>query len=342
MTQERPPRPKPATLYDVARAAGVSHQTVSRLVKGHTGIRPETRDRVERALKELDYRPNMTARSLATSRSHRIGALAYELLQVAPHSILHGASEAAQESGYLLDILSLDPFDDRAIGVALERVREQDLAGVLAFAPTDAVCAAVAATRFRVPVYVDSEPDADESVKPSLSTLGSRVVAEHLISLGHRRFAHISGPRPWVSARNREAALQASLREHGLQPAIVVEGDWSPASGYAAARALSWHDAGRPTALAVSNDQMALGALRALEEMGVRVPEDVSVTGYDDIPEAAYFSPPLTTVRVDFGQQGRIAFERLLTLIDGVERHEELHAVVPELKLRASTAPLRR
>ena len=331
------PPTKPATIYDVAQAAGVSHQTVSRFLKGFEGIRPETREKVVRALEELGYRPNLTARSLKSGRSHRIGALTHEISHVGPSRIVEGASAAARESGYVLDIVSLDARNPRDIEESLELITQHDLAGVLALASTDEMTDAFETTEFRVPAYVAVEADGvTDDPRSRLSRIGLPTLVDHLAGLGHRRFAHIAGPANWSASRNRQRAYEATLAEHGRQSVAVLHGDWSARSGYHAIADLA--ELPDATAFIAANDQMALGAMLALKERGRRTPEDVSVVGIDDIPEAEYFDPPLTTLRNDFESQGRAAVYELLARI---ERTDARTVVVPppQLIIRRSSGP---
>ncbi|WP_022891670.1 LacI family DNA-binding transcriptional regulator [Agromyces subbeticus] len=308
--------PKPATIYDVALAAGVSHQTVSRFLRGFEGIRPETRERVVRALDELGYRPNLTARSLKSGRSHRIGALTHEISHVGPSRVAQGASTAAREAGYVLDLVSLDVHDAREIEESLELLTQQDLAGVLALASTDEMVRAFETTEFRVPAYIAAEADDALTGHPSeLTGVGLPGLIAHLAELGHRTVVHIAGPSTWAAARNRINAYEAAAERHGLRSLGVLPGDWSARSGYEAIAALAELPAA--TAYVAANDQMALGAMLALKERGRRIPDDVSVVGLDDIPEAAYFDPPLTTLRNDFESQGRASVAELLARIEG-------------------------
>jgi DNA-binding LacI/PurR family transcriptional regulator len=329
-------RKRGATIYDVARLAGVSHQTVTRVLRGFEGIRPETRQRVQSALAELDYRPNMAARSLATNRSRRIGALVYELLQVGPSKTIQGASDAAREAGYVLDVVTVDPGDDDAVESAFDAMRDEDLAGILAFAPTDLLSDRILAARFSVPVLVETQADLDAAARhTSVSDQGMTQVVDYLVGLGHERFFHVSGPLTWWASRNRVEAYESALARHGLTSCGVIEGAWSAESGYAAGLALPL-DTG-VTAVVAANDQMALGVLRALSEQGRSVPEQTSVTGFDDMPESAYFQPPLTTVRLDYAHQGRAFMSRMLALLDG----REAAAIAPataELVVRSSAA----
>jgi DNA-binding LacI/PurR family transcriptional regulator len=322
------------TLYDVAREAGVSHQTVSRLLKGE-GIRPGNRERIESAIAALDYRPNPTARALATNSSRRIGALVYELQELGPSRITQGAADAARRAGYLLDIVTLDPGNDRAIREAIDLLDQRQLAGILALAPTERVGRALREVEYRIPVHIASEPLDDGTTSPeTLNARGTVLALQHLVDLGHQRIIHIAGPLEWISARNRAAAYARFLAEHGLPAFEAIPGDWTAASGYAAARSIPV-DSG-VTALVVANDQMAIGALRALHEAGRRVPEDVSVVGFDNVPESGFTIPPLTTVDQSYAAHGAVALDRL---IDAIEGGEPRVPDEPELRLvvRSST-----
>jgi DNA-binding LacI/PurR family transcriptional regulator len=329
------PSGRPATIYDVAQAAGVSHQTVSRFLKGFTGIRPETRLRVERALDELGYRPNLTARSLKSGRSHRIGALTHEVTHVGPSRIAQGASVAARGAGYVLDLVSLDVEDPRAVEESLELMAQLDLAGVLALSSTDAMTRAFEATRFRVPALIAVASDADGGHTDPAAVHLHELVG-HLADLGHRRLLHIAGPPDWPASRLRVRAYEDAVRDLGLTSVVVLSGDWSARSGYDAIMALpQLPDA---TAYVAANDQTALGAMLALKERGVRVPEDVSVVGIDDVADAAFFDPPLTTLHLEFEAQGRASVLALIARIEG-SAGARPDLPTPHLVLRRSSGP---
>jgi DNA-binding LacI/PurR family transcriptional regulator len=331
---------KPATIYDVAEAAGVSHQTVSRLLKGFDGIRPETRAKVTRALDELGYRPNLTARSLKSGRSHRIGALTHDLSHVGPSRIAEGASAAAREAGYVLDLVSLDVRNPHAIEESLALITQHDLAGVLALSSTDEMTRAFETAEFRVPAFVYTEADDSSTSHPSeLAEFGIPKLISHLAGHGHRTFLHIAGPHTWSVSRNRTLAFEAAVRREGLSSAGVLVGDWSARSGYDTLAGLP--ELPTATAIVAANDQMALGAMLALKERGLRIPQDVSVVGIDDIPEAAYFDPPLTTLHVDFESRGRLTLHTLLAKIEGTAAPSTA-VPVPELVIRRSSGPVRR
>jgi len=339
--REEPPAQAPAlrrppTIYDVAEVAGVSHQLVSRYLKGETGIRPANRDRVIAALAQLEYRPNMTARSLATSRPHRVAVLTHEIGQVGPGLIAQGASAEARRHGYLFDLVTLDFTDRAAIDDVLGALNQREIAGVLALASTDEVIEAFRQTVFHVPAFVAAEADeATGTVSSELNSIGFDQLVNRLYADGHRHFFHLGGPRTWVAARNRELAYHRALDRYGLTSAGTAYGDWSAASGYAAAAAVPTE----ATAVISANDQMAIGVMRGLLDLGRPVPEAVSVTGVDDIPEAEFVSPPLTTVRVDFEEQGRAAFRRLLAQIQGDQIIEPVQPA--EVVIRRSTSVAR-
>lgn len=327
---------RPATIYDVARAAGVSHQTVSRYLRGFDGIRPVTAERVERALKTLGYKPNLAARLLRTRTSKRIGALAHEMSEMGPARIIQGAALGAREAGYVLDIVILDGLDDKSISDAIDLLTDQQVAGIFATAQTDQVKAILERHPLDIPKFIDSRirsttPDGRSSV---INEIGARLVAAHLVGLGHRRIAMVTGPREWLVSRDRIDGFETALAAYGLRPELQLEGDWSPASGYRAGMELPL-DAG-VTAIFAANDHMALGVIRALGERGLHVPDDVSVVGVDDIPEAEFLTPPLTTVKLDFEAEGRFAINWLIAEIEGRPTPTP-DPPVPTLVIRDST-----
>ncbi|MCJ1688158.1 LacI family DNA-binding transcriptional regulator [Rathayibacter sp. VKM Ac-2927] len=322
-----------ATIYDVARAAGVSHQTVSRFLTGTGGIRPANRVRVEEALRTLNYRTNATARSLATRRTHRLGALVHELSGTGPGKTMQGASDAARRAGYSLDIISLDTSDDVELADALDALGSRDLEGILATAPTDEVDAALRTLDLPIPIHIDRGGERTDGS----SVVGTRLAVSHLLELGHQCIAHLAGPERWISAQDRARTYQQCMAEAALPTRPLVHGDWSSRSGYAAAPQL-FAEAG-VTAVVAANDRMALGLLLWLHDNGRRIPEDVSVVGFDDIAEAEFFHPPLTTVRQDFTAMGRASALALIALVEESDRAGAVDYPAPELVVRASTAP---
>jgi DNA-binding LacI/PurR family transcriptional regulator len=341
MTSGSPRSERPATIYDVAKRAKVSHETVSRVLRGEPGVKEANRVRVTAALKALNYRPNVTAKALATRRSRRLGAMVYDLMEAGPSQFVEGATEEARSTGYLLDIVSVRSVANGDVATAIALLNQPDLAGIIAFTPTDATREAVAKTSFRIPLFQETEAeDAENPAAQSLNSLGVGLAVDHLVSLGHSRILHVAGPQDWVSARNRLHAYERSMIGHGLAtlPVVTASG-WSAAAGYAATHLIP--DGVEPTALLVGNDQMAIGALLALHEMGLTVPGDVSVVGFDDIAEAPFSIPPLTTVRVDFASAGKRAVRELVAQIEGapVSPVSERTEVSAHLIVRASSGP---
>ncbi|OIQ87853.1 lactose operon repressor [mine drainage metagenome] len=326
-----------ATIYDVARLAGVSHQTVSRVLNDEPGTRAATRERVRAAIASLGYRRNSAATALASRRSHRLGALVTGMLESGPSKFIDGAATAARQAGYVLDIVSLD-HTGRDATQATDLLDQHDLAGVVILAPSDQVHAALATWRPRVPVLVATalEDDHTDPDGHTGNTAATRAAVEHLLGLGHTRIALVAGPDHWASAAARTHAYHATMAAHRLPSLPVIPGDWSARSGHLAGHAL---DPTTTTAVLAANDQMALGVIRALSERGIAVPEAISAIGIDDIPEAGYFLPPLTTVHLDFHGYGHHAITTLLRTIDPVGTRPTPAPEPPRLVVRASTAP---
>ncbi len=329
-----------AVIRDVARLAGVSHQTVSRVLNSHPSVREETRERVLRAVRQLNFRPNAMARGLAGRRSRLIGVVSFDTPLYGPAATLLGLERAARRAGYGIRIVALEQLDRAGVAEAVDRLTEQSVDGVVIIAPLMTAAAAVHSLPTGVPAVVVESDTAGEL--PSVSVdqaAGARLAVEHLLGLGHRTVWHVAGPQDWLEARDRVDGWRQALEAAGCRVPPMVSGDWSPRSGYEAGRLL----AGRPdvTAVFCANDQQALGMLRALHERGLRAPEDVSVVGFDDIPEAAYLSPPLTTVRQDFDEVGRRCVAALLELFDGAGPAVRHPRVPPSLAVRASSGPPR-
>jgi DNA-binding LacI/PurR family transcriptional regulator len=324
-------------MLDVARVAGVSHQTVSRVLNGHPSVRPETRARVQSAIAELGYRRNSAARALATNRSSTIGLLTATSSRSGPVSTLVAVEEASRAAGLWVSVASLSVYDPGSVRSALDHFLDQGVEGIIVIAPVEeAVAAAVAvAVDVDVPMVIVAprvEPGERTVAVAVDQRRGARLVVRHLAELGHVRIAHLAGPPGWLDAVEREGGWRDELRARGLGPAELLQGDWTAASGFDAAARLGWGT----TAVFASNDQMALGLVRALVEQGVRVPQDVSVAGFDDIEIAGYALPPLTTVRQDFDALGLAAVRALLGLLSGGST-EHGTLIEPVLLVRAST-----
>jgi DNA-binding LacI/PurR family transcriptional regulator len=323
-------------MADVARIAGVSHQTVSRVINDSSHVRPETRERVRAAMRQLDYRPNPVARALVTGRSRTLGVVSFDTTLYGPASTLYGIERAAHEQGYAVSVISMRALDRASARTAVERLRMQGVDGILVIAPHERAADAVRHLPATVPVVaVEGGPDGAVPVVALDQFAGAASATRHLLDLGHRTVWHIAGPPDWQEAQQRVAGWRATLDAAGAEAPEPLQGDWSAHSGYDLARRLL---AAGATAVFAANDQMALGVLRRLHEAGRAVPRDISLVGFDDIPEAAYFTPPLTTVRQDFGEIGRRSLLLLLRELESAERSSARVTVPPELILRASTA----
>ncbi|UVJ39793.1 LacI family DNA-binding transcriptional regulator [Arthrobacter sp. CJ23] len=323
-------------LEDVAERAGVSHQTVSRVINNHPNVSKATRERVEAAIAELGYRRNTAARSLVTRRSQTIGVLGSELSQYGPANTLLGVEQAARDAGYFVSIAALKTVSREAIFDAIGHFMDQSVDGIVVIVPHSETLLALAELQPGVPVVaVGSLGSGTVSGAMVDQRRGAELAVAHLIEQGHRRIGHVAGPQDWIDAVARAEAWSAALRSAGLDDSLMVEGDWSAGSGYEIGRRLAAERSA--TAIFVGNDQMSLGLLRAFNEAGVRVPEDVSVVGFDDQPESGYFTPPLTTVRQDFEELGRRCMDLMLGAI-GNGGDVSTTVVEPELVIRRSTA----
>ncbi|MEX2542049.1 MAG: LacI family DNA-binding transcriptional regulator [Trueperaceae bacterium] len=329
------------TLNDVAEDAGVSYQTVSRVINGHPHVAAVTRQRVLDSVRKLDYRPNLMARGLVTRRSHTIGIVTFGSTYYGPAQMVANIDRAIQERGYRFAPTTIPEMSFESLAGAVQELRERGVEGIVMITPIldinlDQVRNLCAGTPF---VMIDIAVGAQLPSVVIEQQRGGRLATEHLLQLGHRRLAEISGPLNWCDAKLRHDGWIDAHRAAGLSPGTSVESDWSPRGGYLAARRLL--DGGTTfSGLVVGNDQMALGAVRALREQGVRIPEDVSVIGFDNIPESAFFEPPLTTVVQDFEALGRQSAEYLIALIEYPNTPVHQRVLYPELVVRGSTGRL--
>jgi len=327
-------------MVDVARLARVSPQTVSRVLNDYEFIKEGTRERVLDAIERLDYRPNIAARTLATKRSRTIGVVATDYLSYGPATALWGVEEAAREAGYSVSIVSLRTSTFRTMTEALERLAAQGVEGIILIAPQDAHVQAAFASFGSLPVVTFSG-FASADYRPVMldSAEGSRIATRYLIELGHRTILHLAGPEQFTVSESRIRGWRDALAEAGLPAPEPLVGDWTAESGYEVGKQIARNLTA--TAAYVANDRMAQGLLLALHEAGRRVPEDFSVVGFDDVPEAAYLIPPLTTIRQDFTALGRRCIESVIALING-DPPVEPEPLIPNLIVRASAGPVPR
>lgn len=303
---------RPANLHDVARIAGVSHQTVSRVINGHPSLRPDTRDRVLAAIEELRYRPNQSARTLATRTSRTLGVVSSSAPNYGPSSTLAGFVTACGEATYGVRVANLGGVSG-LVG-AVDALVGQGVDGVVVVAATvDELAALEDLTPTKPLVVVTSQAGVPFSTVSVDQTSGATLATRHLIDQGHRHILHVAGPKTFPDANVRRAGWEATMRQAGLEVPVPLHGDWSAQAGYAIGIELA--DEPAFTAIFSGNDQMALGLVHALTSRGIRVPEDVSVVGFDDLPESAHFLPPLTTIRQDFDDVGREIVRVMLSLL---------------------------
>ena len=325
-------------MSDVANRAGVSHQTVSRVLNSPSLVRPETRERVLDAIAELGYRRNMSARALATSRTQLIGVVTPGVTLFGPSHTTTAIENAARAAGYASTTAAIEDATASPHEV-LEFFVSLGVEGIIVVAPTIETAEAAHGLAGTVPVVVI----AADLPSPGLLHVvaidherGARDATAHLIALGHRDIAHVAGPPNWFDARARVEGWRKQLEEAGLRAPELIAGGWDAAPGYSAARRLL-EQPGRPTAVFAANDHLALGMMRAFHEAGVRIPDDIAVVGYDDVAGSDFYEPPLTTVRQPFQEVGRQAIDTLLAVLVG--NRVERAPILPELVVRASSGP---
>jgi DNA-binding LacI/PurR family transcriptional regulator len=330
-------------MADVAQLAGVSHQTVSRVLNGSNWVAQPTRQRVMEAVEQLGYRRNMAARALASIRSNVIGVVVVNPNLFGPSGALLAIEQAARQAGYWVSVASLAVVDPAHMAAAVDHFRDQGVDGTVVIAPNQWALDAAAAALGGAPAVMLTASPAGAHPFASLDLvheLGARLAVRHLASLGHAKIAHFAGPAIEFHAQGRERGWRAELADLGLRPGPLLRGSWQADSGYDLATRLARRGGKLPTAVFVANDQAAIGALRGFAAAGLDVPGDVSVVGFDDIPGTDQLRPPLSTVRQDLAELGRKAFDLLLGVIEGGEAAGHV-ALAPQLVVRESSGPPR-
>ncbi|MGW5860760.1 LacI family DNA-binding transcriptional regulator [Streptomyces sp. NPDC055239] len=325
-------------MADVAALAGVSSQTVSRVSNGYSGVTDETRQQVLAAMKELGYRPNSAARALKRGEFRTIGLITFTLSTTGNVRTIDAIATSAAQEGYAVTLLPVAvPTQDEVRG-AFSRLGELAVDAVIVIMEVHLLDAAALSLPPHVQVVVaDSDAGNRYTVVDTDQAGGTRDAVRHLLDLGHRTVWHLAGPEDSYAAQRRADAWRATLVDAGCEPPPLVRGDWSAESGYRAGLGIA--DQEECTAVFAANDQMALGLLRALHERGRKVPDDVSVIGFDDIPESGSFLPPLTTVHQDFAEVGRRCVEGVLRQMQQSTPERGTTLVPTRLVRRQSTAP---
>ncbi|UUU19877.1 LacI family DNA-binding transcriptional regulator [Streptomyces sp. DSM 40750] len=330
------PAPRSA---DVARVAGVSRKTVSRVLNNEPYVSDEARRRVLRAAEELGYRLNHAARALASGRNRSIGVVALGTAGYGTASLLVGIERAVRDAGYALRVVNTVDGDPEGIAGAVMSLLEQGVDGIVVSEP---IVEGEVPVVIDVPVLFLGAPPAFSSARTLSVGVGAHALAraatDHLLDLGHTTVHHLAGPQRWYASQDRIEGWRMALAERGAHEPPLIQGDWSPDSGYAAGRELASDTS--VTAVFAAGDEMAIGLIHALRESGRRVPEDISVVGFDGNPVFAYVSPPLTTVRQPFDAAAREGIRLLVHTIEEPTGDLPPVSELPvELVVRGSTAP---
>jgi DNA-binding LacI/PurR family transcriptional regulator len=330
------------TLYEVAKAARVSHQTVSRVVNASPFVAERTRARVLKAIARMNYRPNKVARNLAARRSALIGMITFAVESYGPSHLVVSISEAARKLGYHLVVASAEHQVLEEIRRCAIELREHGVDGFIVTLPKLLKLSDLEEVFGGAPVVVMGAGRQHRYDAVEIDhELGSRRVTEYLISQGHRQIACISGPLDWDCSTLRRQGWRQALKAEKLPLGPAAECEWSAEGGYAATRELL--NAGRRfTAIVAANDQIALGAMEALWEAGFQIPDDVSVVGFDNMPESKFFRPPLTTVNHDFDLLSGVSLRQVIQAIADPKVPRVHHKIAPELVIRQSVGPIRR
>ncbi len=338
------PKTMRATIKEVASVAGVSTQTVSRVINERPDVSPETRRRVQAVVKELSYQPSALARSLISQRTHTLGVVTAGLRHIGPSRTLSGITSAAEEAGYSVLLKELPSYDTEDITPIFQAFLSRHVDGIIWAVPE------VGENRkwvnnppadIEVPlVYLTMEARNNLSIVTMDNYLGGRMAMSHLLEQGYRKIAHICGPLDWWESRQRMAAWRDALTEAGLESddSHCVEGNWSSASGALAMEKL-FDQYPAMDSIFVANDQMALGAMQFFAEKRMRIPEDIGMVGFDNIAESAFFSPALTTVQQDQNHVAKIAIAELIKIIES--GWQELDPVTPKSIILSPTLIVR-
>ncbi|WP_027342030.1 LacI family DNA-binding transcriptional regulator [Hamadaea tsunoensis] len=324
-------------MTDVARLAGVSHQTVSRVLNGYPYVSQRTRSRVLEAVTELGYRPNKAARALVTGRSNVVGVISQSATLHGPAAALAAFTRAAVGAGYAVSVEHVAGLDPVRLQEAVNRHLDQRVVGLVVIAPFRRATELLIKFSYQIPlVCIDGDHRFSGAVVAVDQEDGGYTATNHLLDAGHPTVWHVAGPPDWLDSRGRIAGWRRALTEAGAEIPPVISADWSAAAGYRAGQLLARLD--EVTAVFAANDHLALGVLRALHERGRTVPHDVSLVGFDDVPEAGYYIPPLTTMRPDFDAVAATALELLLDQVRAGTRPSRRETIPPRLVTRASVA----
>jgi len=340
-------RNRQVTISQVAKEAGVSSQTVSRVVNNRQEITPETRQHVQDVIKRLGYQPNAIARSLSQRRSHTLGVVTSGLEYYGPSHILVGVEQGANRAGLSIFLNLLHQPESENIGPIVNGLMSRQVEGIIWAAPeigNNRSWFREAIPQLSIPViFLSTQPRDDLHVVEIDNRKGAYLATEHLLERGYRKVGLITGPLTWWAASERRRGWEEALTAAGIafSDSQVVEGNWSAESGE---RGLYGLLEKSPDIQAVfaCNDQMALGLMRAARSLGKRIPEDLAVVGFDDIPESAFYHPPLTTIRQGLYELGQAAVQTFVRIREAEQKGEPIPSaqtvwLQPQLVVREST-----
>lgn len=326
------------SMADVARVAGVSAQTVSRVSNGQDTVTETTRQQVLTAMRDLGYRPNSAARALKRGAFHTLGVMTFTLSTAGNIRTIEGIVASAAERDYGVTLIPVTTLTQAGLRGAFTKMHELAVDGVIAIVEKHLWDTVEIVLPPGVNVVVaDSDAGDRYPVVDTDQRAGARLAVEHLLALGHATVHHVAGPEGSFAAARRREAWSETLTGAGRDVPPPLSGDWSAESGYRCGQQIAGR--GGVSAVFAANDQMALGVLRALHEAGLRVPADVSVVGFDDLPDAGSYHPPLTTIHQDFAEVGRLCVEKVLEQADGGPSGSGTTLVPTHLVVRESTAP---
>ena len=333
------PNAKGVVMVDVAKRAGVSQKTVSRVVNDAPHVRPDVRDKVKAAIEELGYHPNVSAQALARNRTHTIGVLAVGTALHGPARRVFTVERAARRLGYGIALATLPDVEPQTVADGVASLLGRGVEGLVVEVPNHVVDLDL--TRLGdIPVVTSAGRIAglDRQVVIDVDQVGSaRRVTEYLLGLGHATVWHIAGPQDWDAAEKRLQGWRSALRDAGRRVPRAFYGDWSARTGYVQGRKLAERE--EVTAIFAANDHMAMGVMRALAEAGRTIPGDVSVVGYDDVPEAEFQMVPLSTVAIDAEEAAERILSELVAMVEGGEPSSEHVDLGATLVIRASSGP---
>jgi LacI family transcriptional regulator len=337
---------KKITIKDVAQAAGVSTQTVSRVINDRHDVSAQTRAHVQQVIDDLGYAPNIIARSLSRGRTNTLGVVGYGLEYFGSFSVLTGIEQRANELGFSLLLSLLDRIEPPHVNKSINELLSRQVDGIIWAVHWQVNTSEWLRPTFEqmtVPfVFLNKPTHADDVIVAMNNRLGGRLATQHLLEQGYSRIGIITGPQDWWEAKEREAGWREVMEQAGVNDLerLSVVGDWWAASGDVGLYTL-YAKSPKIDAVFTCNDQMALGAMQAARRLGLEIPKDLAIVGFDDIPEAPYFYPSLSTIHQDVKSLGALAVEQINNLIKARENDQDFIAEVswisPKLIIRQSS-----